>query len=69
MKIKNIILKQKIREVEKTEDYYLKVKTLCELAGLCAFYQHTRNDTHEELKVTEKLANDTIETIIKKYNL
>lgn len=69
MKIKNITIKAKLKEIEKTSDYYEKVKQLCELSGLVAFYGHTSNNTFDELKQCEKLANDTINMIIKKYNL
>jgi len=69
MKIKNISIKQRLKEIEKIDDYYEKVKALCELSGLVAFYRHTPNATHDELTATEKMARDTMDTMIKRYNL
>lgn len=69
MKVKNIFLKQKIKELEKTQDYYGKVKETCIVAGLVAFYAKTPDATHEQLAEVEKQALETIETIIKRHNL
>lgn len=69
-KIKNIEIKQRLREIEKMDDYYAKVKSLCELSGVVAFYGHTNPDaTQDQLKSTEKMAHDTIDMIIKRYSL
>ncbi len=69
MKVKNIFLKQKIKELEKITDYYEKVKETCIVAGLATFYAKTPDATHEQLAEVEKQARDTIETIIKRHNL
>lgn len=69
MTIKNIAIRQSMRDIEKIDDYYLKVKKLCELSGIVAFYGHTRDNTHDSLAKTEKMARDTIELIVKKYKL
>lgn len=71
MKVKNIEIKQRMREIEKSQDYYAKVKMLCELTGTVAFYGHTskQNASQDELHKAEAMANETIESIIKKYNL
>lgn len=69
MRIINIEIKARLKEIEKCQDYYKKVKDLCELAGYVAFCSHTKDGTHEQLKKAEELATDTIETIIKKHNL
>lgn len=69
MKIKNIAIKQSLRDIEKIEDYYLKVQKLCELSGLVAFYGHTNDNSHEALQKCEKMARDTMDMIIKRYSL
>ena len=69
MKVKNIEIKRLLKEVENQQDYYQKVKTLCEIAGVVVFYSKTKQDTHAELQEIEKQARETIETIIKRYKL
>ena len=69
MKIKNIIIKQELKRIESIQDYYEKVKELCILNGLVAFYAHTKDNTQESLKKCEKLARDTLELAVKKNNL
>jgi hypothetical protein len=69
MKITNIEIKQELKRIEKLTDYYLKVKELSVLAGLVAFYAHTRDNSHDSLKKTETLAKDTIDMLVKRYKL
>lgn len=69
MKIKNIAIKKRLKEIENMQDYYAKVQALCELSGLVAFYGHTTNNTHNELQACEKMAHNTTNMIITKYKL
>jgi hypothetical protein len=69
MRITNIAIKQGLKELEKMTDPYEKALKTCELAGLVAFYGHTKNNSFESMKNAEKMALDTIDTLIKRHKL